>query len=49
MSTLNGVGEINTSGLSAFNTLSVKQNNLTFSNPFSNASNTISLNMIVLN
>jgi hypothetical protein len=44
--TLNVLGDINTSGLSVFGintTLSTKQNNLTFSNPFLNTSNTISL------
>jgi hypothetical protein len=43
-SKLNVVGDINTSGLSVFgnNTLLLtKQNNLTFSNPFLNTSNTI--------
>jgi hypothetical protein len=44
--TLNVLGDVTTSGLSVFGintTLSTKQNNLTFSNPFLNTSNTISL------
>jgi hypothetical protein len=43
---LNKVGNINTSGLSVFginSALSTNQNNSTFSNPFLNASSTISL------
>jgi hypothetical protein len=42
-SSLSAVGDINTSGLSVFNTLSGKQNNLTFSNPLLHTSNTVSL------
>jgi hypothetical protein len=42
-SSLSVVGDINISGLSVFNTLSGKQNNLTFSNPLLNTSNTVSL------